>query len=195
MKEKVIVTKLQIAQPGQICHFQVKIPRDAKRIIGVEVSAQYMNMQSPQPIRIIGFHGPSQYTFLNLRIGRGDIFLITPDLFLGDVRLQSCEDTNVFFSEDVYYADENLAFGDFSAINPRFFPAPQTHGYKRHEVEVNTNGETTILKGIFRDRQGGTQANIGSNAIFFQYMATVYVWYEEAELHQSSRLDQLNKTA
>jgi hypothetical protein len=185
LKEKVIITKLPITQPGQIQHFQVKIPRDAKRIIGMEVSAQYMNMQvagSPQPIIGVGFNSPSNYSYMSMaRIAKGrSIFRITPDLFLGDVRLQSCEDTNVFFAEDVYYTDENLGFGDFSVGSPRFFPAPQTHGYKRHECIVNTNGETTILKGIYRDRQAGAKgtANTLTGQVFFQYTANIYVWYE-----------------
>jgi hypothetical protein len=185
LREKVIITKLPISQPGQIQHFQVKIPRDAKRIIGIEVSAQYMNMQTaggPQPIIGIGFNAPSHYSYMSLErkaMGR-NIFTITPDLFLGDVRLQSCEDTNVFFAEDVYYTDENLGFGDFSIRTPRFRPSTETHGYKRHECVVNTNGETTILKGIYRDRQKGAQANVNSltGQIFFQYTANIYVWYE-----------------
>lgn len=38
MKEEVIVTKLTINKAGQIKHFQVKLPKNAKRIIGIEVS-------------------------------------------------------------------------------------------------------------------------------------------------------------
>ena len=181
MKEKVILTKLPITQAGQIAHLQVKIPRDALRIIGMEASAMYMNMQAggAQPI---GFVGPIQHPLISgFPLGRRNIFQINADLFLGDVRLQSCEDTNVFYAEDIYFTDENLAFGDFSATHPGFIPAPQTHGYKREECTVNTNGDTTILKGIYRDRQAGT-GGISPNTppqTFFQYVASIYVWYEK----------------
>ena len=181
-REKVIITKLPITQAGQIQHFQVKIPRDASRIIGMEVSAQYMNIQTAQgqQVKAINYKRASQYTYRTLdRAAKGDIFRITPDLFLGDVRLQSCEDTNIFFAEDIYFADENLAFGDFSATNPRFFPASPTHGYKHYECVVNTRGETTILKGIYRDRQNQQSgANTLRGPVFFQYVASIYVWYE-----------------
>ncbi len=182
LREKVIITKLPITQAGQIQHFQVKIPRDASRIIGMEVSAQYINMQvaKAQAGKAVNFKRASQYTFRSLeRAAKGDIFSITLDLFLGDVRLQSCEDTNIFYAEDVYFADENLAFGDFSATHPRFFPASPTHGYKHYECVVNTRGKTTILKGIYRDRQSQQSgANTLRGPVFFQYVASIYVWYE-----------------
>lgn len=183
MREKVIVTKLLITQAGQIKHFQVKIPHDAQRIIGIELTARYASMQiiQPQPIGIyVGFSAPSSYSFKSmLSLGSGDIFQITPDLLLGDVNLQSCEKTNIFFSGDVFFGDENLGYGDFTAM-PRFSPSPATHGYKREEYETGAKGETTILKGIYRDRQQGVQGGINSltGPIFFQYTVGVYVWYE-----------------
>lgn len=182
LKEKGIITKLPITQAGQIVHFQVKIPRDALRVIGMEVSARYSNMQVGQPIGIvgIGFNIPSQHSYARLaRRSVGETFQFTQDLFLGDLRLQSCEDTNVFFAENVYFADENLGYGDFSAINPRFQPVSETHGYKRYECVVNTDGETTILKGIYRDRQSSQQNSPQIGGIFFQYEVRVYVWYEK----------------
>ncbi len=184
-REKVIITKLPVMQAGQIHHFQVKIPRDAERIIGMEVSAQYLDMQLLQTaaalkaanLPAVNYARASQYTYLSLeKRALGSVTRITPDLFLGDVRLQSCEDTNIFYAEDIYFTDENLAFGDFSARNRRFFPTSPTHGYKHEECVVNTCGKTTILKGIYRDRQN-PQSAINS-PVFFQYTASIYVWYE-----------------
>lgn len=183
-REKVIVTKLPVTQAGQIVHFQVKIPRDAARIIGMEVDAQYMNMQLAQAAaklaRAVTYPMASQRTYAALeRKGTGRIFTITPDLLLGNVRLQSCEGTNIFYAEDIYFTDENIAFGDFTARTPNFFPNATTHGYKREECVVNTNGESTILKGVYRDRQStSAQASAIQQGVFFQYVAGIYVWYE-----------------
>jgi hypothetical protein len=198
LREKVIITKLPITQAGQIQHFQVKVPRDAHRIIGVEVSAQYMGLQvlttesntiyttnslSNIPPPLPSLPSPptaSSYTFSSLSLG--NIFQIIPDLFLGDVRLQSCDNTNVFFAEHIYYTDENFLFGDYSAINPNFIPVPETHGKKREICVVNTDGETTIIKGIYRDRQGSNNNSVGQ--AYFQYVASIYVWYETKITHE-----------
>lgn len=36
IREQVIVTKIKITKRGQSHHFQVRLPKDAKRIIGIE---------------------------------------------------------------------------------------------------------------------------------------------------------------
>ena len=176
--EKVIVAPLRIIAAGQICHFQVRIPRDAKRIIGIETGLLY---SPPQ-----GGAQPS-------------IFQFTADTFLGDLRLQSCEDTNIFFAEDIYGRDNNLGFGDFAAALSPLPRLPEIYSYKREEFMVNTYGTTTVIKGIYRDRQqGGTTGgqvggiqpigiqSVGINPIdplpnphpFSAYTVNIYLWYE-----------------
>ena len=50
LNEKVIITKLPITQVGQVVNFQIKIPRDALRIIGIELSgSHFVNIQPPAP--------------------------------------------------------------------------------------------------------------------------------------------------
>ncbi len=39
IKEKVVIQKVPIVAVGQVQYFQVKIPRDAKRIIGIETTS------------------------------------------------------------------------------------------------------------------------------------------------------------
>jgi|SRR6185437_2810848 len=167
-KEKVILTKLPITKVGQVVNFQVKIPRDASRIIGIELSGCYSNPPVEQQPAAAKFALATE-----ARISKSfNILQFTPSPFVGDVRLQSCEDTNVFYSGDVYLADNNLGFGDFSATG--LFPAKtETHGYKRYECVVNTNGETTILKGVYRDRQ------TANSKPQYAYTVNVYVWYEK----------------
>ena len=167
-KERVILTTLPITKTGQIVHFQVKIPRDAIRIIGVELSGCYSN---PPMERQAAFAKLALAT--DARMSRSfSIMQFTSSPFVGDVRLQSREVTNVFYAENVYLADYNLGYGDFSA-NALFPATSETHGYKRFECVVNTDGETTILKGIYRDRQ-----NANSNPQY-TYTVNVYVWYEK----------------
>jgi hypothetical protein len=36
IKKRVIVTQIQNMSPGQVTHFQVRLPKNTKRIIGIE---------------------------------------------------------------------------------------------------------------------------------------------------------------
>jgi hypothetical protein len=38
VREKVVVAQLRITKKGEIKHFQLKLPRDAVRIIGIETA-------------------------------------------------------------------------------------------------------------------------------------------------------------
>jgi hypothetical protein len=38
VREKVVVAELHITKKGEIKHFQIKLPRDAVRIIGIETT-------------------------------------------------------------------------------------------------------------------------------------------------------------
>ncbi len=44
MKEEVIVTRLLISKAGQLKHFQVRLPKNTKRVIGVELSCRIMKI-------------------------------------------------------------------------------------------------------------------------------------------------------
>jgi hypothetical protein len=40
VREQVIVTRLVITRAGQVKHFQVRLPKNTKRIIGIEISSK-----------------------------------------------------------------------------------------------------------------------------------------------------------
>ncbi|MGH2611874.1 MAG: hypothetical protein ACRDFB_02360 [Rhabdochlamydiaceae bacterium] len=181
IKEKVILKTFPITQVGQIVHFDVKIPHDALRIIGVELNGAY-----PNPPLILG-RGIAKLLpqmmvqatraiiakrFINLQYAQSP--------YVGSLRLQSCEKTNIFYSGDIFLADVNTGYGDYS-VTPRFQSIEPTHGEKRHEFIVNTVGKTTALKGIYRDRQNPNSNMIGKggpSGQIYTYTVNVYVWYE-----------------
>jgi hypothetical protein len=173
IKEKVILTSLPVTQVGQIIHFDVKIPHDALRVIGIELSGANTN----PPVY------PPSGRGLKMRLAEGRSFMsiiFNENPYIGEVRIQSCEKTNIFYAGDLFLTDVNAGYGDYS-IRLGFPALEYTHGQKRTEYVVNTGGKTTILKGIYRDRQ-----NPGSNLIgkggptgqLYTYTVNVYVWYE-----------------
>jgi hypothetical protein len=165
IKEKVVIQKVPIAVVGQVEYFQVKIPRDAKRIIGIETTSSAV-----EPIMGIGgIHGAG---------GGGGIphinllgLIFTPSPFLGELRLLSCGKTNLFYAADIYQQDANIGQGDYSA-SPYFTPSDWSHGIKHEEDEVNEDGEATLLKGIFKDKQD-------PSGLTYTYTVGIYVWYEK----------------
>ena len=202
-KEKVIIKKLPITQVGQVVNFQMKIPRDALRIVGVELSASHFAIipppqptqpiQQPQPVlsaiqQAAGQPPQAVLSLVQQAMARNNkelakakaILFFTASKLMGDLRLQSCEDTNIFYSGNVYFSDANIGYGDYSA-SALFPPISPTHGGKMDEYIVNTEGETTILKGVFRDRQPQGGNPTMADQLFYKYDVKVYVWYEKPD--------------
>lgn len=194
IQEKVVITQLNIVQPGQVIHFDVKIPHDALRIIGIELSCAYpdppVNQQGMLRVMRIAMQAKAAAKAIAVHRSADIPLAFTPSPYLGDLRLQSCESTNVFYSGDVVLADMNLAFGDYTII-PGFAATEAIKGQKRQELSVNTTGKTAIVKGIYRDRQAALagvilpNTNPGNNQPaqvlpqpVYSYRVNLYVWYE-----------------
>ncbi len=126
IKEKVIIKELSISKRGECQFFEMKIPRDAQRIIGFETSVKGIDIFSD-------FH----HHF--------NLFYFRPTYPAGQLKIQSCGKSNLCYSTEAVLSDMNLGFGDFSI--PFFdFPFDQpwrdfqwTHGYKREEDVISIN--------------------------------------------------------
>jgi hypothetical protein len=198
MKEQCIITKVPITLKGELRTFQIKIPRTAMRIIGIETgivamkyndseyarnqfAAQAVQAQAAQAVQAspaIKVPGPvpvpapgPQSLFMSTLVFR-------PELLIGELKLRSLEKANIFYIKDVHEADLSMMFGDFS-ITPGFIPQNWTHGRHRLVDPVVVNGETTVIQGLFKDRLG---ERIGKD---WPYAVNVYVWYEINDSHDS----------
>lgn len=160
MKERVIIQVLQISRKGELQHFQVRIPRDAARIIGVETGVRVLSQTELGWVRLL--YGKYKWD--------DNAFAFYKTMLMGDVRLQSCEQSNLFYAGEVYEREINLGAGDFTS---RQWPVKEwTHGLKREEVMAEASGDTTILQGTYRDR-------IGEHLnMHVKYEVKIYVWYE-----------------
>lgn len=183
IKEKVIISAIEIDTPGQVMHFQIKVPRDAERIIGIEYSISQM-----QQLGQIGGNGGGNGTLGGAggtggTGGTGDLggggaggspnifnLIIQPNSPMGDFRLQGCDNANIFYAADVYTDDTNVSQGDFSATEKEY-----THEYKQYEDVLSEEGCITLIKGIYRDKQDPNAV------VIYAYILKIYVWYEHAE--------------
>lgn len=186
MKEQVIITKVSIKRKGERKHFQIRLPNNAKFIVGIEYGGRLIDhvdafalIRTPvtdpftDPIPPVG-------TGTGGAVGTGssgatDIprQFFKRNQLIGELKLQSCEEANWFFAVDVFASDANLGLADFSQGG---FPVKDyTHGNKRTEEIVKVDAESTIIQGWYLDSFGKTQkADI-------KYEVNVYVWINVEE--------------
>jgi hypothetical protein len=182
MKEGVIITKISIKRQGERKHFQIKLPKDIKFIIGVEYGARLISKSAtikfvsvPKSTQIEGQPKPevSQGTTSAGTISEQPRTPFKRNQLVGELKLQSCEEANWFYSTDVFVSDANLSYGDFSKAG--FSINDFTHGNKRAEEIVKIDAESTIIQGWYLDAIGKT------NAANINYEITIYVWINTEE--------------
>ncbi|MBI4929895.1 MAG: hypothetical protein HY841_03970 [Bacteroidetes bacterium] len=185
MKEKVIIHTVPVTKKGEINSFQIKLPSDAKKIIGIESTVKGIEGLAGAPagraVVTPGFPLPGSAIaiagvpfagidppFAAVAPSGGLFFRHTP--IAGELRLQSHGPSNLFYSTDVKLTDANAGYGDFSQTG---FWRPQvfTHGEKFLEDLVLVDDNSYVLSGTYRDRFGEERGHD------FNYRVNVYVWY------------------
>lgn len=156
MREQVVITPVSIKKSGEIKYFQIRLPKNSKQIIGIEIGSRGIS----EKLKATGVL-PPWLTF-------------NRNTFIGEMKLQSCEQANIFYATDIQL-DENLGFGDFSQ-NITWQANNFSHQRKTEEETVKVNGDTAIVQGVYKDRIGE------QNNIDMQYTVNVYVWVEIEEI-------------
>lgn len=152
LAEKVILQQLFISQMGQIKTFQLRMPSDAKRIIGVEATISGFDTDD-------GIDGENAFRFI-----------IRPVAVAGELRLQNLGSANLFYSSEVKLSDRNLAFGDCS--KPLLWIRKAwTHDYRREEDPVLIQESSPVVQGSYRDKLSE------AGHIDYEYTLTIYLWY------------------
>jgi hypothetical protein len=197
MQEQAIVTHLAITKSKQVKVFQVRLPKNTIRIIGIETSIRLMGQSGPVKTPV---PGPIKQAGAVAQVAQvaaplasygefGRFMFFRRNTFFGDLKLQSCERGNIFFVKDIE-EDVNLGFGDFSQVG-RWQALPYSHEWKREEDRVVVDGCTTIIQGIYKD--GLIQAQQRAYVAIQQapvtnpdvqvksgpiYILSLYVWVE-----------------
>jgi hypothetical protein len=180
MKEGVIIKTISIKRQGERKHFQIKLPKDTKFIIGVEYGGRLISrsdVKSDVPKAAIKTEVATHEAVYTTESGavRDDRSktLFKRNQLIGELKLQSCEEANWFYAADVFVNDANLNWGDFSQAG---FPVNDfTHGNKRTEEIVKVDAESTIINGWYLD------ALAKSQKLDINYEIKVYVWINVEE--------------
>lgn len=175
IREQVVITPINITKAGQVKHFQVKLPKNAKRIIGIELGGRLLaNNKIAIPSDSSGYEAVLEVkasAVIEASERRTGFF--KRNKLIGEVKLQSCEEANIFYAGDLQ-SDENIAMGDFS--QSRFWMSSVfSHQAQSFEERVIVDGESTMIQGIYRDRLGE------QSKISYNYLVNVYVWIEIEE--------------
>lgn len=176
IREQVVITPVNITKAGQVKHFQVKLPKNAKRIIGIELGWRLLSRGEILIPRDGGKYAPAMEAYSGSSVIEGSdrtSGLFKRNKLIGEVKLQSCEEANIFYAGDLQ-SDENIAMGDFSQ-NPFWRPSAFTHETNSFEERVIVDGESTMIQGIYKDRLGE------QSKTDYNYLANVYVWIEIEE--------------
>lgn len=152
MQEQVNITPIEITKAGQIKHFQIRLPKTAKKVIGVEIGGRFL--QGSKPLPNINSDTPFKRNQL-----------------VGELKLQSCEEANVFYAGELRL-DSNIAYGDYTK-STQWIPEVFTHQMQSFEDVVITNADSTVINGMYKD-------NIGlQNQQSVSYLLNVYLWYSK----------------
>lgn len=154
MLEKVIIETIEISKRSQLRVFQLKVPSDAKKIIGFESSVTGLTIND---VPVFG----------GLPLG---LFLFQKSAVIGQIRIQSFEKPNLFFSSEVCFNDLNNGFGDFTQTG-EWISSSWTKGLKREEDPILIDGCCAIIHGNYTDTIGRL-----TNTDLI-YTVKLYMWY------------------
>ncbi len=175
MKEQVIIQSITISKRNQQHCFQIKLPRDTQRIIGVETGLSVL-------------YAPP-YSFTPLVVNS---LLTQQNNMMGVLQLQTNGRPDIFYSKEIFERDLNITAGEIKIFpqqevqelniaalkvdtppdgNSFDFFTGWTHGTKREEDPLNIC-DCTLINGQFRNTIGE------SFAMDINYKVTVYIWVE-----------------
>ena len=174
MQEQVIVTPLKITKARQVKHFQIKLPSNAKHIIGIEIGGKFL-ADTKVKVSLEVAPAPNPATGIPVRdIVAGNETrkgLFKRNTLVGELKLQSCEEANIFYA-GYLQLDNNMTYGDFT--QNRFWKANNfTHQQQCFEDTVIVDADSTMIQGFYKDSLGEQSKKDIS------YQVNVYVWYKK----------------
>ena len=163
MYTQVVVKQLVIARQGERHYFQINIPRDAVKIVAVELGATLKDALDPVP--------PEDPSWLRIK----------RNVLVGELSLQTSSVADSFYSTALIQDDANIGVEDFfydAGLPPLptfYWQSRQyIHGSKKEADEIILHRES-MLYGCYQDRIGATENKD------MPYAVMIYIWYEVNE--------------
>jgi len=169
MKEEVIIQTINISKRGQQNFFQIRLPRDTHKIIGVETGLYLLSV--PQ------YFIPAKELSM----------LVRRNYMMGVVQLRANGKPDIFYSKEIFERDVNIGAGEikvypFPLVMERKLNLPPdgnsfdyfthwTHGTKREEDPLHICG-CPVINGQYKDAIG---EYFGMD---ISYKVMLYIWIE-----------------
>lgn len=150
MREQVIIQTITISKRGQQTFFQIKLPRDTNKIIGIETGLYILNVPE--------YFIPAQE--LSKLVRRNNL--------MGVVQLRANTKPDMFYSKEIFERDINIGAGEIKVVpsqvvmerkgeqpdgNSFDYFTHWTHGAKREEDPLDVCS-CTIVNGQYKDAIG-----------------------------------------
>lgn len=170
--ERVTAHIINITRRGEWNYFQVRLPKDARKIIGIETGLKLID-EIPDE-----YYGAYEARF---RIRRNEL--------IGDIKLQSLDDANIFYAKEIW-ADDRNANADSVVINDYSPPAERRIAFLKvdppdlwqpdfpwmHSSKLEEDGvllcHNPIITGVYKDAVGKKYETD------FSYKVLLYIWYD-----------------
>jgi hypothetical protein len=158
IKEEVIVQSLSITRKGERVYFQIPLPYDTKRVIGLEY----------------GYIKKAVEQIVSRRSGDGIGFYpmtIFSNKVIGKLSLSCSGHEGLFYQGDL--SENRNVFMNEQVVAVVFSPFEWTHFSKKEEITFCVDGCTRVIEGYFEDSF--------AEEIFtrFEYVLNLYLWIEK----------------
>lgn len=157
MTQQVIVKRLYIARIGEKQFFQIRLPKDAKRVIGLEYFTCIIEQGPGGPIEIDG-PGLTDTTFQK-----------RPGKVIGKLSLRSACCEGMFLQTDLTEDRNTHQHEGLAAALMQV--KPWIHSSRREETSFSV--KASLIEGFFEDSYGAGEHD------FMEYELALYLWIEK----------------
>lgn len=157
-KQTAVIEQISVTNKGEWKYFQIRIPKDAQAIIGIETGIR------------LGANIPALVPPATIV---QSLAAVAPRI-AGEIRLQQIGSKGILYSGRVMESDHSPCMADVGALD--FFPAHSwSHQSKNHEDDIRLHPNSQVMTGSYHDMLG---ERLGIN---IPYTVTLCVWYERKE--------------
>lgn len=165
MEDRVFVHTISVKRPGEKHSFQVKVPRDAKVITGIELTHSVPPFQVERKAALVS-DSPSPLESLRIK-GFGDF---RRNYKIGFLKLESNDKSGLFHADEIIHSENNFLFGN--SANYHFAGTFWEEGTKMEILNLNVNGENTVISGYYED------IILSFFKVEYQYSISLYLYYD-----------------